>query len=61
MSVKTTKNLVLHAQLCSQENACQEILGQYEPAMEVHLAKTPHFAGNLPAGVTVVHVQAGHR
>jgi hypothetical protein len=39
------KELVNHSQPSAQENACQEILGQYEPNVGVyHLAGTPHLA-----------------
>jgi hypothetical protein len=45
--------LVHHAQPSAQENLCQEILGEYEPNVGVnHLAGTPHFADDLPTGVT---------
>jgi hypothetical protein len=45
--------LVHHIQPSAQENACQEILGQYEPNVGVHhLAGTPHVADDLPAVIT---------
>jgi hypothetical protein len=41
------------AQPSAQKNACQEVLKQYDPTMEVHrLAGTPHFAVDLPTGLT---------
>jgi hypothetical protein len=45
--------LVHHAQIIAQENACQDILGQYESNVGVHhLAGTPHVAEDLPITVT---------
>jgi hypothetical protein len=45
--------LVHHAQPITQENVCQEIIGQYKPKVWVHhLAGTPHLTDDLPTGVT---------
>lgn len=52
VSMEVTE-LVLHAQVSTQESACQEILWHYEPNVEVHhLGETPHLVGDLPAWVT---------